>query len=284
MIKKLKKWVLLAEDDTELLDLYESFLEMHFGEDVKIIKAEDGLEATNKLPFQAFDLIITDLNMPKKTGFAFIQAVKESQMNEHTPILVITGEDSQNIDKQKMTVLLKPLDQTQFISTVANQLKLGKTDQRVAADLLNNFIDSGLNLLEKVAGLEATQLGPTPKREGEDIEGDFMELITIRVGKLKNSFLFTFEGEVVKRLGQKSRASSSQQPNDSDLQKIVQIAGEMIVRFSLKKFEGKSMQILHSHHVERDSSDHKKIKRKKGLKIPVRTPLGMMNIYGLMQY
>lgn len=279
MRPKLKKWILLADDDRELVELYESFLDMHFGDAVKVLKAEDGVEATNKLPFQAFDLIITDLNMPRKSGQAFIQAVRESQMNEHTPIVVITGEDSTDVDPQKVTILLKPLDQKKFIDVVANQLKLGKTDQRVAADLLNTFIESGLYLLDKAAGLEATQLAPLPKKEGEGCEEDFIELITIKVGKLRNSFLFTFGDEVVKRLAQKSAASSK-----DDYLKIVRAAGDTITRYSIKQYRESNIQIVQENPIEKGSDAYQRVVKAKGLRIPIKTPLGIMNIYGLMQY
>ncbi|MCB0390141.1 MAG: response regulator [Bdellovibrionales bacterium] len=279
MQKNLKKWILLADDDKELLELYESFLDMHFGESVKVLTVEDGVEATNKLPFQAFDLIITDLNMPKKSGHAFIQAVKESQMNEHTPILVITGEDPDGINEQKITILLKPLNQTKFIEVVANQLKLGKTDQRVAADLLNTFIDSGHYLLDKGAGLEVTQEPPSPKKEGENVDGDHMVLIAIKVGKIKNSFLFSFDNEVIKRLGQKQKVSS-----EEEFSKVVKATGDAIARYSIKKYKEQSINILNEINVERDSQEFKRLKKAKGLKIPIRTPLGYVNIYGLMNY
>ncbi len=279
MEKKLKKWILLADDEPELIELYDSFLEMHLGDSVKILKVEDGQEATNKLPFQAFDLIITDLNMPKKSGVAFIQAVKESQMNEHTPIMVVTGEDPFDVDPQKITIMLKPVDQMKFVETVANQLKLGKTDQRVAADLLNTFIESGLYLLGKAAGLESTQQTPTAKRDGDEVEGDYMELITIKVGTLKNSFLFSFEGEVIKRLAQKSNLTS-----EADLRKIVQAAGDTIAKYSIRRCQNQNLQIVHSQPITKRDAEYKRVKKAKGLKIPIRTPLGLMNIYGLMQY
>ncbi|MCB0356660.1 MAG: response regulator [Bdellovibrionales bacterium] len=275
----MKKWILLADDDRELTELYESFLEMHFGENVKVLTVEDGVEATNKLPFQAFDLIITDLNMPKKSGQAFIQAVKESNMNEHTPIIVITGEDAKDVDPQKVTILLKPLNQNDFIDAVANQLKLGKTDQRVAAELLNTFIESGHNLLDKVAGLEVTQEPPTPKQKGIKVEGDYMVLITIRVGKIKNSFLFSFENEVVNRLGHKSGIKK-----EEDKKSVVQAAGDTIARYSIKRIKNSNISILNEEIVEKGTSEFKKLKRTKGLKIPIKTPLGYVHIYGLMQY
>jgi CheY-like chemotaxis protein/CheY-specific phosphatase CheX len=278
MSKKLRKWILLAEDDTELVELYESFLEMHFGEDIKVIRADDGLEATNKLPFQAFDLILTDLNMPKKTGYAFIQAIKESSMNEHTPILVLTGEESVELDPQKHTILQKPIAQSKLISIIADQLKLGRTDQRVAAELLNAFIESGIYLLERSAGLEATQEMPKPKKEGQEPIGDFLELISLRVGKIKNDFLFSFDKDVINRLGQKSNLE-----DENDFRKIVSVAGDVIVKYSIKKFQGQNFQILNEMPLSKSSSEYKKIIRSKGLMIPVRTPLGMMHIYGLMQ-
>ena len=128
-------------------------------------------------------------------------------------------------------------------------------------------------------GLEVTQLTPSSKKEGEEIEGDFMELITIKVGRLKNNFLFSFEHDVVSRLGHKSGANSN-----PELQKIVKAAGDTIARYSIRRYQEHNMQILQENPVTKDSDEYKRIRKAKGLKIPIRTPLGLMNIYGLMPY
>ena len=279
--QEIKKWILLVDDDSELLDLYESFLEMNFGDSIKIIKVRDGVEATNKLPFQAFDLIITDLNMPKKSGQAFIQAVKESHMNQHTPIVVVSGEDPDEVDQQKVTVLIKPVDQQKYIEVVANQLKLGRTDQRVAADLLNTFIESGIYLLDKAGDLnQSEQLSPEPKADGVDIEGDFMELITISVGRLKNSFLFSFDEGIVKQLASKAEKGDSK----DELKKLVHAAGDTIARYSIRRYKNANINIVKESSIEKDSEEYKRIRKAKGIKIPIMTPLGTMHIYGLMQF
>jgi len=50
-----------------------------------------GIEALTELRNSAFDIIITDLEMPEMHGFEFVKKVREELGLKHTPILVLTG-------------------------------------------------------------------------------------------------------------------------------------------------------------------------------------------------
>lgn len=60
-----------------------------------VIHAADGVEGLSIGNSQPFDLIITDLNMPKMNGLEFIKRYRETQ--RFTPVLVLTTEVSQTL-------------------------------------------------------------------------------------------------------------------------------------------------------------------------------------------
>ncbi len=55
-----------------------------------VTAAVDGAEALTLVSSQAFDLVITDFNMPKLNGLEFIKRYREK--NKFTPVLVLTTE------------------------------------------------------------------------------------------------------------------------------------------------------------------------------------------------
>jgi two-component system chemotaxis response regulator CheY len=55
-----------------------------------ITEAENGAIAINLFPTAPFDLVLTDWNMPGKTGLEVIQAIRA--INKETPIIMITTE------------------------------------------------------------------------------------------------------------------------------------------------------------------------------------------------
>ncbi|MCS6972078.1 MAG: response regulator, partial [Leptospiraceae bacterium] len=60
--------------------------------------AADGNEALAKFRDGAFDLVITDINMPKMNGIELIRAIR--QENANVPILVLTSETEEALRQQ----------------------------------------------------------------------------------------------------------------------------------------------------------------------------------------
>lgn len=76
----------MVEDDKALLGLYSSFLRE---QDLEVITALNGLEALEILRNEQFDLLITDIAMPKMSGLELIRRCKESHPG--LPVIIITG-------------------------------------------------------------------------------------------------------------------------------------------------------------------------------------------------
>jgi len=60
----------------------------------KVLEAEDGVQALERLGGVEPDLLITDINMPRLDGFGLIEKVREQDRHRNLPILVLTTESS----------------------------------------------------------------------------------------------------------------------------------------------------------------------------------------------
>ena len=86
-----KKKILVADDDLEIREILNILLN---GEGFEVIMASDGEEALN-LVNEEIDLIILDVNMPKKSGFIVATEIRKTTF---APILFLTAY-SQDSDK-----------------------------------------------------------------------------------------------------------------------------------------------------------------------------------------
>src|SRR5919106_206252 len=75
--------ILLIEDEANLRHNLGVLLE---GEGYRVISAEDGAEGIRKLQEEPFDLVITDVVMPKVDGFQVMQYLKD-----HAPDVVVVA-------------------------------------------------------------------------------------------------------------------------------------------------------------------------------------------------
>src|SRR5690606_6261434 len=78
--------VLLVDDDPAVRRDYGRFLR-RLG--CRVEEAEDGDDALDKLNGAAFDLIISDIGMPRLTGMEFLRAVRQRDLD--VPVILITG-------------------------------------------------------------------------------------------------------------------------------------------------------------------------------------------------
>ena len=81
--------ILIGEDDEQFRFIYEELLTR---EGYEITFADDGLEALDKLKAQTFDLIITDIKMPRMDGLTFIAELQRSDFYREIPFLVCSSD------------------------------------------------------------------------------------------------------------------------------------------------------------------------------------------------
>ncbi len=93
----------------------------------EITEASDGIEAISRLK-ERFDLVITDLRMPRADGLKVIEHIRENMNDSLTPIIIITTVASGD-DKEKALMLgasgyiTKPLKFTELSKTVKDMFQ-----------------------------------------------------------------------------------------------------------------------------------------------------------------
>lgn len=80
----------LVVDDSAIVRNIHSFMLKSGGFDV--VEASNGYEAMEKLLESQFDLIVTDINMPKMDGYSLCEAIRKEAQYENTPIIIISTE------------------------------------------------------------------------------------------------------------------------------------------------------------------------------------------------
>lgn len=96
--------------------------------DAKIVEAVNGVDALNKLSFEAVDLILADINMPVMDGLKLIGLLRNEPKYKEIPIIVITTEGVEEDRKKAMALganayLSKPIHTYELLKAVEEFLK-----------------------------------------------------------------------------------------------------------------------------------------------------------------
>ncbi len=121
MLSTEKQSILIVDDEEIIRDFLSEVLEEY---DISV--ACDGDEAINKLKDTRFDLVITDLRMPKVPGEEVVRAARE--LSPDTKVIVISGYSSlytvsQSVNHGACAFLSKPFSIKELIQTVTNALE-----------------------------------------------------------------------------------------------------------------------------------------------------------------
>lgn len=105
-----KKNILIADDSNIILNYLEKNIE-----DYKILRANDGSDAITILQNNDVYAILLDLNMPGLNGFEVLKYLKENNLIDKIPVVIITGDDTEDTIKEAfkypiLDVLNKPFN------------------------------------------------------------------------------------------------------------------------------------------------------------------------------
>lgn len=121
-----KKTVLIVDDDTVVGDLFARGLRGAGYEVSVATSASDGIERARA---DRPDLVVLDFRMPLVNGLGFLYRLRESESQQRTPVIVVTGDipladDVQaQFDELGAEVRFKPIALEQLIA--AARIKLG---------------------------------------------------------------------------------------------------------------------------------------------------------------
>ncbi len=91
--------ILVVEDSATMRSLLASTLS-DLGTVVEVTEAASGFEALRLLPRDAFDLILTDINMPDINGLELLSFVKGNAAYRDIPLIIVSTEGSDR-DREK---------------------------------------------------------------------------------------------------------------------------------------------------------------------------------------
>ena len=133
--------ILIAEDDTPLATFLRKGLEAeHYGVDV----AADGDTALDLAITYDYDLVVLDLNLPKRDGLSVLHEVRASK--DALPVLVLSGrsrvEDRiQALDKGADDYVMKPFSFSELSARVRAMMRRGKLPQQTVLQVDDLVLD-----------------------------------------------------------------------------------------------------------------------------------------------
>jgi two-component system, chemotaxis family, chemotaxis protein CheY len=120
--------VLLAEDSASMRAFVRAALTSAaaLGQ-LEIVEAQSGFDALRLLPRGAWDLVITDINMPDINGLELISFIKKSEAHKATPILIISTASSERDRDRGMQLgasgyLVKPFSAEALVEQALKQM------------------------------------------------------------------------------------------------------------------------------------------------------------------
>ncbi|WP_066871358.1 response regulator transcription factor [Clostridium mediterraneense] len=114
--------ILVADDEKEIRDAIDIYLR---SEGIKVIKANDGIEALEKLESEPIHLVILDIMMPRLDGIQTCLKIRETK---NIPIIILSAKSE---DRDKILGLnigaddyvTKPFNHLELVARVKSQLR-----------------------------------------------------------------------------------------------------------------------------------------------------------------
>jgi DNA-binding response OmpR family regulator len=121
----MKKKILCIDDSPLILEIVLEILSYH-GFDVTV--TNDGIDGLVKLGSENFDLVITDLVMPRINGMDVIREIKKSTGFSNIPVIVLSSEDTLEIRNKVLNLgakrfIKKPFIHSEFVDVVTLELQ-----------------------------------------------------------------------------------------------------------------------------------------------------------------
>ncbi len=110
--------ILVVDDEPDVLEVVKSRLELH---GFQVVTAGDGEEALLKVAQENPDLLLLDVNLPRKSGLEVLRALREDISHVHLPIIMLTARGSladklAGIEAGADDYITKPFDSTELIA------------------------------------------------------------------------------------------------------------------------------------------------------------------------
>jgi DNA-binding response OmpR family regulator len=179
--------ILLVDDDDVVLTVMQESLKM---KGFEVVSAANVTEALKQIVAQQFDVLITDLHMPRPgDGFTVVTAMRHFQPEALT--LVVSGfpdvqESMAAILLQADEVLLKPFEVKQLAELIKNKTQKRKPPSRVSKESVASILERDATItiqrwLSRVEQVEELISLPLSSEERTDHLPGIIENIIVRL-------------------------------------------------------------------------------------------------------
>lgn len=119
-----RQLVLIVEDNADVAE----YMTMQLKARYRLVIAHDGMEGLEKATQLVPDIIVTDVMMPRMDGYELCQAVKQSEVLNHIPVIMVTAKTSQEDKLRGLQLgvdayIYKPFDAEELAGSVGNLLE-----------------------------------------------------------------------------------------------------------------------------------------------------------------
>jgi signal transduction histidine kinase/DNA-binding response OmpR family regulator len=128
--------ILLADDNADLRDHVARLLRVYWD----VTTAVDGREALELASEQRFDLVLTDVMMPRLDGFGLIRALRSAEGTRDVPIVVLSARAGEEESVEGLAAgaddyLVKPFSSRELTARVRANLDLGQQRRQIISRL-----------------------------------------------------------------------------------------------------------------------------------------------------
>ena len=135
--------ILIVEDEDKIAKILTTYLGL-YPKFTKIVRARDGVEAMQKISNQEFDLIITDLVLPKRDGITLIDSIRKVPKYYNQKIMVVSGCLTPDltlrcVKRNVKHIIVKPFTARQLLLKSVGFLKAEKSTRKTVDTLLEKM-------------------------------------------------------------------------------------------------------------------------------------------------
>ena len=126
--------ILIADDVADNVALLARYLQ---GEGFGFITASNGIETLEMTRAEMPDMILLDVNMPKKDGFEVLRELRADEALEHIPVIILTAARIDSKDIQTGLNLgaddymTKPFDRRELLARIRTKLRAKETEDSI---------------------------------------------------------------------------------------------------------------------------------------------------------
>lgn len=126
--------LLLAEDSMTVRAAFRTYLAAI--PDLDVIEAEEGDAALQLLADRPIDIVVCDIEMPKKSGLEVLRIIRQRYRPDELPVLMLTGRGSTQDKVEALHLgandyITKPVDIEEVVARVQTQLRIRELQREV---------------------------------------------------------------------------------------------------------------------------------------------------------